>query len=278
MTATTSRVLVLGNADVGKTTFLVQLHGRIKAGRGRLRSRGAPTSLTPIEEGLKRLQQGVAVKHTAQGTDVTLELPAVTNSAAAVDIVVPDYAGEDLRRVLLNRRLPERWRSEAAVADRWLLLVRLSKHPELPDVLSRPIGELARAPIENPAGDADALPADMWAVELLQALLYWREQGPGPRHLRPRLSLVLSCWDELDTTAPPVHIARHRLALLDSYCRANWPADRFDVVGLSSQGHPLDEDEPAEDYLNQGPQQMGWVVGPSGGADSDLTLLVTDEA
>jgi len=270
-----TRVLVLGNAYAGKTTFLVQLHGRIAAGQGGLRARGAPSSLTAIEEGFKQLQQGVAVKHTAHGTDVTLALPAVTSDGDEVDIVVPDYAGEDLGRVVNDRRIPLRWRAEAAAADRWLLLIRLSKHAELPDVLSRPIGELAEAPEETPPVDGLTLPADMWAVELLQSLLYWREQDTAARGRPVDLTLVLSCWDELGETPPrPEMLAEQRLALLVNFCRARLGASRFRIVGMSAQGHELDDDRPAADYLDEGPQRMGWLVQADGTRDTDLTRLV----
>lgn len=270
-----SQVLVLGGAGTGKTTFLVQLYGRIKVGKGRLRARGAPESLAPIEDGLKRLQQGVAVRHTAQGTDVTLALPAATQDDTAVDIVIPEYAGEDLGRMIAARAIPERWRT-AATADRWLLLIRLSQHPELPDVLSRPIGELANRPAD-PAPSSETLPVDMWAVELLQALLYWRHHARGTMRLHPRLTLVLSCWDELGgDKATPTAIAHERLALVDSFCRSTWRPGLFEVAGLSAQGQRLDDDEPSEDYLDNGPQQMGWIVTADGATDRDLTALVAD--
>ena len=105
-----SRVLVLGGHDSGKTTLLVQLHGRIKAGAGSLSSHGAPASLTPIEDGLHRLEQGLKVKHTGLRTKVELTVPAVTDDGTTVDITVPDYAGEDLRARIADRRVDERWR------------------------------------------------------------------------------------------------------------------------------------------------------------------------
>lgn len=278
MTATlggTRRVLVLGGAAAGKTTFLVQLHGRVSAGGGTLRARSAPASLTAIEEGYKRLQQGLAVAHTPHGTNTSLSLAAVDRDGRPIDVTVPDYAGEDLRRLVDERRVQDRWRSQAASGDQWLLLIRLARHPDLPDVLTRPIGELARASIDTEDSDPQALPVDMWAVELLQALLHARRLDMVQPPPLPRLTLVLSCWDELE--APPVtlpaDIAGERLALLNSYCRATW-GGLFDVAGLSAQGQPLDENQPADDYLDAGPQQMGWIVTSAGTYDSDLTLLV----
>jgi len=45
------------------------------------------------------------------------------------------------------------------------------------------------------------------------------------------------------------------------------------VLGLSAQGQPLDEKRPAEEYLNNGPERMGWLVLPDGERDRDLTRL-----
>lgn len=274
MTTPARKVLVLGGPDAGKTTLLVQLHGRVSDGTGAVVARGAPKSLGPIEAGYKRLQQGKPVAHTSHGTDVTLDLPAVDRSGRDVDIVVPDYAGEDLRRVVAERRIPDRWRSQAAAADTWLLLIRLAAHAELPDVLTKPIGDLARVALDDPAGEPDVLPVDMWAVELLQALLYSRRRD-GSTTL-PTLSLVLSCWDELDDkeqAAAPSDVAAARLALLHSYCGATW-GDRYRALGLSAQGCVLTEQAPSEDYLDRGPQQMGWLIDAAGRRDSDLTMLV----
>lgn len=244
-------------------------------GAGKLRSRAAPESLSAIEKGYRRLQQGLAVAHTPQGSDTLLSIAATDLDNRLIDVALPDYAGEDLRRLVDDRRIHDRWHKEAGSGDQWLLLIRLSRHPQLPDVLTRPIGELATASFAPDNDDAHTLPVDMWAVELLQALLYARRTGMGRSTPLPRLTLVLSCWDELDVAkgVRPAEIAGERLALLDSYCRSTWNS-LFDVVGLSSQGRSLDESAPAPDFLDAGPQQMGWIITEAGIEDGDLTLLI----
>lgn len=269
-------VLVLGGAAAGKTTFLVQLHGRVSSGRSALRARDAAASLGPIEAAYRRLQQGKAVGHTAQGTDVTLGLPAVDATGRAVDILVPDYAGEELFRVVVERILPRRWRDAAASSDEWLLFIRLTKHAIPPDILTRPIGELAWEAVPEPADGPLSLPPDMAAVELLQALLYARgTHERGPRSLPP-LTLALSCWDETpDVTEgmKPAEVATEHVALLDSFCRATW-GENYRVLGLSAQGRALDDTEPDAEFLDNGPERMGWIVTADGRTDPDLTLLI----
>lgn len=269
-------VLLLGVRDSGKTTLLVQLQGRIDAARGHLRSRGAPRTLGPIEAGLKRLQQGLAVEHTPKRTEVELDLPAQTVGGQALDIALPDYAGEDLEALMRLRRLPEHWRELARNADRWLVVVRLSKHLDLPDIVSKPIGDLAQASAAEPVEDEplDVLPIDMWAVELLQVLTYARQRKDGAEH-KPSLGLVLSCWDELNISEDtvPSALAAEKLALLHAYCQANWTVSEYAVYGVSAQGRMLDKTTPDEEFLDKGPQAMGWLVQPDGSRTDDLTLL-----
>lgn len=269
------RVLLLGGPGAGKTTYLVQLHGRVSTGRSVLRARGAAASLTPIEAAYYQLQQGHAVAHTAHGTAVALTLPVVDGAGQELDIVVPDYAGEDLVRAVTERTITTRWRDEAMAGDHWVLLVRVARHPVLPDILTRPIGELAWHAVEDDPQEPDSLPGDMLAVELLQALLYVRHREPDAPVRLPRLTLALSCWGELallDGTSPD-EVAAERLPLLHSYCRATW-YDRYRVLGLSAQGRPLDDDEPASEYVDLGPEQMGWIVTQDGTKEPDLTVVV----
>ncbi|MCW2985771.1 MAG: hypothetical protein JWR63_3341 [Conexibacter sp.] len=272
------QVLLLGSAASGKSTLLIQLHGRLKRGHGALRARGAPRTLAPIEAGLKRLEQGLAVEHTPKGTDVVLDLPAQSATGTPLNVALPEYAGEDLQTVTQHRRIPDTWRTLARSTDRWLLLLRLSQQPELPDVVTKPIGVLAQTPTKD-GSNADVLPLDMWATELLQVLLYARGSDATAARSRPELALVLSCWDELqlaDGTSPPT-VAAQRLALLDAYCRSNWPRDAYAVYGLSAQGQALDRRKPSDTYVDCGPQAMGWIVLPDGTRHSDLTRLLAPE-
>lgn len=269
------RVLILGGPNSGKTTLLVQLYGRIDSGSGLFVRRAAPISLQPVQDGYRRLQQGLPVAHTTRGTSTSLELAAQTADGHSVDILVPDYAGEDLVHLVDDRSVSPEWHSAAAGSDSWVMLVRLADYAVPPDVLTRPIGELARSaiPVSDdtmPAG----LPMDIWAVELLQALLYARHRAGVSR--TPHLKLLLSCWDELDQSTQaetPPAVASGRIALLDSFCRNHW-GDRYSVNGLSSQGCTLHADQPSDAFIDDGPQEMGWIVVEDGSVESDLTRLL----
>jgi double-GTPase-like protein len=275
---TGDQVLVLGGPDAGKSTYLFQLYSRVFDGDGRLQLRGAVDSMVAIKDGLARLASGRPAGHTANGTETSLTLPLVDKDTGRKwDITVPDYAGEDLRRIGDALRLPDRWADLAATSDHWVVMVRLSLHPDMPDLVSRPVGDLASASPERPAGaEAQKLPIDMFLVELLQLLQHGRTQFDVTNDLR--VTVVLSCWDELDHpdgTLPP-QVVRDQLALLDSYCTTTFGL-RYRVLGLSAQGRALTDSDPAVEFIDEGPGAMGWLVREDGALDPDLTKLIAVE-
>lgn len=270
-----NQVLVLGGPDSGKTTYLLQLYGRAAEGDNQVRLRGAVESQAAIKDGLARLASGRPAGHTPNGTETSLTLPLVdSESGREWDVTVPDYAGEDLRRVGIALRLTDRWRGLAAESDHWVVMVRLSQHPDIPDLIDRPVGELARAGAQQAArADANSLPIDMFLVELLQLLQHGRTQIGEASDLR--VSVVLSCWDELGQPNGklPSDFVREQLSLLDSYCTTTF-GSRYRAFGLSSQGRELTEEDPDAQFIDEGPETMGWLVCEDGSHDPDLTKLI----
>lgn len=271
-------VVLLGNAATGKTTLLTQLHGRLQAGDGQLGMRSAPESLAPIQAAMQRLEQGLAVEHTPRSTNVEQVLHAVTDAGRPVDVVLPDYAGEVLAEIVASRRISPAWRGRVRSARCWVLLLRLSQHPALPDVLDRPVADIRTdtAP-EQGIPDTSVLPLDLWTVELLQILLHTLRADKGLGDL-PHLTVALSCWDELllpDGTVPSQVLAE-RVPLVAGFCVANWAESALTVVGLSAQGQTLHRDDEAVNFVDSGPQRMGWLVTPDGDRDGDLTRLLAD--
>lgn len=274
--ADTDSVLLLGKAAAGKTTLLAQLHGRLQAGEGQLRMLRAPASLKPIQDALERLEQGVAVEHTPQSANFVQVLHAVDQAGHPVDMSLPDYAGETLADVVTRRRIPSVWRERIHSTRHWILLLRLSQQPELPDVVSRPIAaaQVSTGP-KQATPSAPELPLDLWTVELLQILLYVRRADGAPQPL-PRLTIAISCWDELNLPdgAMPARILEDRAPLVSSFCAAHWPPSALCVAGLSAQGQSLHKDEETPAFVDSGPQQLGWLVAPDGARDPDLTRLL----
>ena len=287
---------MLGGANTGKSTFLVQLYGRMAARMGRLVTRSAPADLRPISDGLQRLASGIPLEHTRTSADHLMQhLPAATNDGRSVDFNIPEYAGETLDDLVRSHRIPEHWRPLIAESDQWLLFVRLEQFGQLPELLSRSIEEpdavlssAALSPDEEAAvagasrhsaatsdGDTE-LPLDMRLVELLQMLLHERGARPRGGVSKPFLSVLLSCWDELGLPdqSSPASAAEERIPLLYSYVRSAWREDAVEFLGLSSQGRSLTTGTPDEDFVDVGPEHHGYVVTGADDRDPDLTRIV----
>lgn len=292
-------VLMLGGPNTGKSTFLVQLYGRMMAGRGQLVARGTPADLKPISDALKRLASGLALEHTRPSDKQMVQhLLASTADGHHVDLDIPEYAGETLQDLVRSHRIPDLWRTEIPKAAQWLLFVRLEQFPDLPELLGPPVTHVATdsAGLNGPAEDSANpngftgkgggsgasipthmdLPLDMRLVELLQMLLHERAARPRGAVSHPFLTVLLSCWDELnlDEGTRPYEVAAQRIPLLHSYTRSIWRPEAIEYLGLSSQGRELLIDTPDEEYVDLGPDRHGFVITAEGEPDPDLTRVV----
>ena len=264
-------VLVLGGSGTGKTTLLVQLFGRMQSADSRLRVASAPASLAPIRDGLASLAQGCPVSHTSSRVEVIQDLIAETSDGDRVEISIPDYAGETLDAVVESRRVPEWWRGHCAESNRWLLLVRVERMEEIPDFASDD------SQLTSSSEDSTTqLPLDMRLVELLQILSHGHQRFAADKK-RPSLTVVLSCWDEITNGSPsgvPAQVLKERMPLLSAFIEANWVNAGSAIFGLSAQGRSLASNEPNEDFVNLGPERMGYLIRPDGLQTEDLTELL----
>jgi hypothetical protein len=90
----------------------------------------------------------------------------------------------------------------------------------------------------------------------------------------PRLAVVLSCYDELQSDAKaPRELLDDRFPLLSSFLESTWQPGSLSVWGLSSLGKPLAEDTSDDDFIDEGPEHQGWVLPPEGARrEADLSL------
>ena len=276
-------VLMLGLSDTGKTTFLAQLFGRMRASEGALRLREAPADITTIRDAYARLAEGLSVQHTTSDvTELPLALPAVTPSGEHVEINMPDYAGESLARLVREHHIDDMWRGMLTSSDLWLLFVRLEQFPEVPDLLDKPAGAIiesrqkAAKDDSRTKGSASDLPLDMQLVELMQVLLHERKARPRRRGNLPRLNVLLSCWDELgdtDRNVPPA-LSSRRIPLLYQFLTVTWPASMLQFLGVSAQGQDLSPNKPDQNYAESTPAANGYLVDPGGERTADLSAAI----
>ncbi|MDT4863894.1 hypothetical protein FQZ97_986240 [compost metagenome] len=89
---------------------------------------------------------------------------------------------------------------------------------------------------------------------------------------KPRLTILLSCWDELETTELPADLLASRLPMLWSFVRGNWTSPT--VIGLSALERALSKTDADQEYATRGPEEFGYVVLPNGVKNTDITLPI----
>lgn len=301
-------LLLIGGTRTGKTHFGGQLLRRLQQENGELRMVGTPSDLTVFKEVCACLSEGRSAPHTPTAVyrESLWQVRSVT-SPLETDLIWPDYAGEQIGRIVSSRRVPDAWVKRIRDADGWLLFIRLSAVRKPEDVLSRPrTRERMEAAIGASSPDAEELAVDGNAqepdsdpsqsqpqagatptvacnlldqarlLELLQSLLFAKQVSLQSPVRSPALMVVLSCWDELGAPdkTKPADLLAEKLPLLAQFIKANWAEGSADVIGLSALGKRLLEDTPDEGYINNGPERHGWCVLPDGEVSSDLTLPV----
>jgi Double-GTPase 1 len=272
-------VLVLGGSGAGKTHFAGQLLGRMRHDRkGKLRIRpGGVEDLSKLEEVLGCLEEGRAAGHTPAETWTGIRCELETVDGEEVLLEWPEYAGERLFAMVERRLIPEEWRDSIHSATGWLLFIRPSTLKLYEDILDRPTGIVP----EHSNAQETSVQGSGWDdraryVELLQMLLFAAAQSTFRPIKKPRLAIVLSCWDELNgNQSTPESLFAERLPLLNAFVRSSWKQDSWSVWGLSSLGRPLSQHERDEDFAMRGPENFGYVI-RSGSTDKegDLTAPV----
>lgn len=271
-------VLVLGGSGAGKTHYAGQLLGRMRHDRqGRLRLRpGGVEDLSKLEEVLACLEEGRAAGHTPAETWTGIRCELETSDGRNVLLEWPEYAGERLFAIMEQRSLPAEWRASIIRATGWILFVRPSTLKVYEDLLERPTGV---AP-QHTDSDEVVLDGKGWDdraryVELLQMLLFAAGCSTFRRTLKPRLAVVLSCWDELEQPGTPEETLATRLPLVDAFIRSTWSDGAWSVWGLSSLGRALSQVEQDAEFARLGPEHFGYVVPPNGQEQvKDLTAPV----
>jgi hypothetical protein len=261
-------ILLIGESGVGKTHYGAQLLQRLMKGDGLLRMNGAATNLEPFEAALESLNEGRAAAHTATSTYVDSIWPVIDSEGRQAKLVWPDYGGEQIKTMIASRRVPSAWQERIRAAQAWLLLVRLQQTRMGDDIFSRPLVNLHGKSVENrevQISDQARL------IELLQMLRFVGSVTERPLD-RPRLGVLLTCWDELGFDGKPAAALESRLPMLAAFIRSNWRSPA--VLGLSALERPLSPHDRDAEYVSRGPEEFGYVVQADGRRSSDLTVPI----
>lgn len=264
-------ILLIGESNVGKTHYGAQFLKRLMVKSCALKMAGAATNLEPFSTALSCLTEGKSTDHTPADSYSESTWPISDDAGRFAELVWPDYGGEQIRSLATQRQIPGTWRDRVLGASDWVLLIRLQSIRSEDDLFSRPLQSLAN--VESEVESATNTISDQARmVELLQMLLYL-----GQFHLdrplnKPGLTILLSCWDEVNTKRLPAEVLASRLPMLWSFVHSNWASPM--VMGLSALERALSMNEADEEFAIRGPEEFGYVVLPGGEQSTDITLPI----
>ena len=263
-------ILLIGESNVGKTHYGAQFLKRLMVESCALKRNGAATNLEAFTTALSSLADGKATDHTPASTYVESVWPIRDDAGRHAELVWPDYGGEQVRNLVTQRRIPAAWRERVLHAADWVVLLRLHSLRAEDDLFSRHLQSFTAAETKEAT---EYEPSDQSrTIELLQMLLYLAQKNIDRRLKKPRLTVLLSCWDELQTSELPEKLLASTLPMLWSFIRSNWTSPT--VMGLSALEKALSKTESDQDYAIRGPEEFGFVILPDGKRDNDITLPI----
>ena len=270
-------ILIIGGPNAGKTHFGGQLYGRLNSRQFeyKIASNNRPTDLTIFEDVLTKLAEGKRAGHTESSANRTIQLKSEDNKGNSVIFSFPDYAGEQVKMIVDNRRVNDLWKEYIDTSNSWILFVRLDEIEVLEDLVNRGIPSpeeiQKRQSLTPPVKMSDAA----HFVELLQTLIYIKGVSSLQKITKPNLTIVLSCWDLLKVkkTAIPSQILKERLPFLWDFVSNNWDEKSLSILGLSSTEKTL-TDNSDDDYIDRTPIDFGFIINEKGKKEKDLTLSI----
>lgn len=276
-------ILIIGMSKMGKTHFGGQLYGRLKSLNKSYKLRKTPDDLSLFEEILERLNDGLEGSHTSTKLNEAIVLPIQSqNGTNPIDIIYPDYGGEQIRGIVEQREIPIIWKNQIEASNHWFLFIRLDLMEKVSDVTTKFHAQIDAEKINN---DEDKerrhlkeLPENSSAfyIELLQIFLYTKFFKATSKD-KPQLTVLLSCWDKLESKYGegilPSSILSETMPLFFAFISSNWKEDQYQIIGLSSLGKDLSKDKADKDYQIQGPEKFGYLVMPDGKREPDITQI-----
>jgi hypothetical protein len=270
----TKPTLIIGKPHSGKTTFIAQLYARIDSNNSLLKLYKAVDNLSPIIEALRCLAKGEEVEATPTDKSTIISLPLQVGEHE-IDLYCPDYGGEQINSIIENREVDSKWSELIYQSQNWLLFIRpsnistaydLSNKTIKPDVLEKGAGEIE----EYSISDQSAF------IELLQIFLHIKGMDAHFKNSTTKLTIVLTCWDEINSKETPKDELRKCLPLLLNFVESNWIQSKINIIGLSALGFSLKEKVNKDKYLEEGSENFGFMIKPDGKETPDIAELILE--
>ena len=235
--------------------------------------------MTLFKEILEKLNQGLEGKHTDTKLHATINLPIVANNGKELNLVYPDYGGEQLQVMLEQREINAVWQNQIKNSDNWFLFIRLDLMENISDITTKFYKMIEEEKVipDPPPNNITTLSKGSAAfyVEMLQTFLFVKEVSQSDKR-KPRLTILLSCWDKLKATkgAVPLEVLQKKMPLFANFINSIWAKDQLQIMGLSSLGQDLSATKPDKKFAAKGPEEFGYIVMEDGKENEDITLVL----
>lgn len=267
------KILIIGKAHTSKTVFITQFYNRLQKGKSKLSLYKPVNDLSSIKTAREFLANGELPQPTPTEKSVEILLP-IKLGDEQIDIVYPDFGGEQINNILNTRIVDDKWVNAVKESNNWILFIRLSNLSG-----SHDISDVTVTPeyLERNQTEYEYIVSDQTAlIELIQILLDIKEHDYHYKNKQTKLTIVLSCWDELSTEKKPREVLQNHLPLLSDLIESNWEADYLKVIGLSALGFSLTEAQHKEQYQIRGPESFGYLIYENGEKTEDITELIAE--
>jgi hypothetical protein len=272
-------ILIIGGPNTGKTHFGIQLYERINSRQFEFKidPQNRPSDLSIFEDGLKNIYNGTRAAHTETGANRSIELIIRDEKNSEVKLAFPDYAGEQITSIVDNRKVNNLWQDYIQNSTSWVVFIRLKELTPLEDIVNKGMPSVEEITKRNSQPPPVKISEAAFYVELLQTLSYIKGLSTYAPIVQPNLTVVLSCWDELDLPEDqvPSTLLQERLPMLFDFLNNNWKNESLSIIGLSSTEKSL-TDDPDDDFMDKEPINFGYFVDKGGSQNKDLTTLIWD--
>jgi len=272
-------ILIIGGPNTGKTHFGIQLYERINSRQFEFKidAQNRPSDLSIFEDGLKNIYNGKRAAHTEASANRSIELKITDEKNSEVKLAFPDYAGEQITSIVDNRKVNDLWQDYIENSTSWVLFIRLNELTTLEDIVNKGIPSAEEIQKRNSQPPPVKISEAAFYVELIQTLAYIKGLSTYSPIVEPNLTVVLSCWDELDLPEDqvPSTLLQERLPMLFDFLNNNWQNESLSIIGLSSTEKSL-TDDPDDDFMDKEPINFGYFVDKGGSRNKDLTSLIWD--
>ncbi len=268
-------LLIVGKPHSSKTTFIVQFYSRLQKNKSKLSLYKAVENISQIKDAREALAKGEEAKPTSTDRNVELLLP-IQFGEHQVDLYYPDYGGEQINTMITTRKIDKRWIDSIKESNNWILFIRLTNLNVAFDLSNKAFTSEQMKKNNEGKAEVYSISDQSALIEFLQIILNLKSHDYHFRNSEVKLTVVLTCWDELNTNDTPKHVLLNHLPLLLNFIETNWIENKIRIIGLSAQGFSLSEPENKELYQTEGPENFGYLIKPDGTKINDITELISE--